>query len=193
MNQILNTEQYFLTQPTLKVYHWAHTEDRKPNQTINQGKLCDVVNPLFGLDTARQGFSGWGSSTAAIAATGETSPARVTLTETWNGTNWTEVGDLNTARSGTGSSRVDSTSGIVFGGFESAPTDSNVNKVELWNGTNWTETTDLSGTAYQQQSGAGTGSSAISFGGEGPSNEMRTGTEEWTGPGVSITRTFTDS
>ena len=142
------------------------------------------------MNTARQGFSGWGSSTAAIAATGETSPARVTLTETWNGTNWTEVGDLNTARSGTGSSRVDSTSGIVFGGFESAPTDSNVNKVELWNGTNWTETTDLSGTAYQQQSGAGTGSSAISFGGEGPANQMRAGTEEWTGAGAPQVRTI---
>ena len=57
MNQILNTEQYFLTQPTLKVYHWAHTEDRKPNQTINQGKLCDVVNPLFGLDP--KGIRDW--------------------------------------------------------------------------------------------------------------------------------------
>ena len=33
----------------------------------------------------------------------------------------------------------------------------------------------------------------ISFGGEGPSNQQRTGIEEWTGAGASVTRTFTDS
>jgi len=29
MNQILSTEQYFITQPTLTVYHWASFEERK--------------------------------------------------------------------------------------------------------------------------------------------------------------------
>ena len=41
--------------------------------------------------------------------------------------------------------------------------------------------------------GAGSATSAIAFGGEGPSNEMRTASEEWTGAGAPVVRTFTDS
>jgi hypothetical protein len=41
--------------------------------------------------------------------------------------------------------------------------------------------------------GAGTATSAIAFGGEGPSNEMRSATEEWLGAGAAQTRTFTAS
>jgi len=36
MNEILNTEQYFLTQPQLKVHHWALHDETKPNQVCNQ-------------------------------------------------------------------------------------------------------------------------------------------------------------
>ena len=59
----------------------------------------------------------------------------------------------------------------------------------MWNGTNWSEEADLSGTTFGSQAGAGTSSSAISFGGEGPANQMRTGTEEWTGAGSPLTKT----
>ena len=41
--------------------------------------------------------AGVGTSTAALVAGGELRPTRA-LTELWNGTNWTEVNDLNTAR-----------------------------------------------------------------------------------------------
>ena len=145
------------------------------------------------MNTARYGLAGWGTATSAIAATGETAPTRVTLTESWNGTNWTEVNDTNANRDGAGAAGADNTAGLIFGGFEQSPVDSRVNKTEEWNGTNWTEVADLSGTTYHYQAGAGTSTSAISFGGEGPSNEQRTATEEWTGAGASVTRTFTDS
>ena len=141
------------------------------------------------LNTARQGLAGWGTATSAIAATGETAPTRVLNTELWNGTNWTEVNDLNSNRDGAGSAGADSTSGLIFGGFEQSPVDARINKTELWNGTNWTEVADLSGTTFGSQAGAGTSSSAISFGGEGPANQMRTGTEEWTGAGSPLTKT----
>ena len=43
-------------------------------------------------------------------------------TELWDGTSWTEVTDLNTARQTLGGVATDNTSGINFGGDESPPT-----------------------------------------------------------------------
>jgi len=146
------------------------------------------------LNTARQQAAGFGIATSALATTGEDPSGRTSITELWNGTNWTEVNDTNAVRSGAGAAGATNTAGVIFGGFESSPVDSNVGKTESWNGTNWTEEADLSGPVYyQMQAGAGTASSAISFGGEGSSNQMRAGTEEWTGAGAPVTRTFTDS
>jgi hypothetical protein len=45
---------------------------------------------------------------------GGVSPTRV-YTETWNGTSWTEVADLNTARTSLGGGGASSSSGIVYG------------------------------------------------------------------------------
>ena len=56
----------------------------------------------------------------------------------WNGTNWTEVNDLNTMEeTAIGGAGGTSTLAIGFGG--NAPT-SYTAATELWNGTNWTET-----------------------------------------------------
>jgi hypothetical protein len=145
------------------------------------------------LNTARHSLAGFGIVTSALAATGETPGGRTTLTESWNGTSWTEVADTNADREGAGSAGTDNTSGLIFGGFQQAPVDSRVNKTELWNGTSWSEEADLSGLAYMRQAGAGTATAALSFGGEGPANEMGTTTQEWTGAGAPLTRTFTDS
>ena len=163
--------------------------------TINQTESWNGTNwtEVNDVNTARGELSGFGIQTSAIAAVGETPSGRVTLTELWNGTNWTEVNDANAQSSGRGAAGADNTAGLIFGGYESPPVDSRINKTEEWNGTNWTEVADLSGTTYHYQAGAGTSTSAISFGGEGPSNEQRTATEEWTGAGASVTRTFTDS
>jgi protein TIF31 len=49
INQILNTEQYFLTPPTNKMYHWANFEDKKTKMS-NANELSEVVSPLYGLD-----------------------------------------------------------------------------------------------------------------------------------------------
>ena len=145
------------------------------------------------LNTARQQLAGFGTKTSALAATGETT-VRVAITESWNGTSWTAVADTNAVRSGAGSAGTDNTSGLMFGGYESSPVDSNVGKTELWNGTSWSEEADLSGPVYyQQQAGAGTATAALSFGGEGPANQMRTETQEWLGAGAPVTETITTS
>tara|TARA_R110002012_G_scaffold841_1_gene3734 strand:+ start:1661 stop:2644 length:984 start_codon:yes stop_codon:yes gene_type:complete len=91
------------------------------------------------MNNSRAGFAaGLGIYTASIAAGGD-NPAAVT-TETWNGTNWTETNDLNTARygaSGSGST----TAGLVFGGVVNPSTVKG--ETESYNGTNWTEVNDL--------------------------------------------------
>ena len=82
-----------------------------------------------------------------------------TETELWNGTNWTEVNDLNAGRynwQGIGDSN---TSALAAAGYTGT---ANSGLVELWNGTNWTETTNVSddGNGYGS---AGTVTSAIEF------------------------------
>jgi len=68
------------------------------------------------LNTARSILGGAGTeNTSALAFGGEGPPARMAFTELFNGTNWTEQNDLNTARDGlTGSGT--STAGLAFGG-----------------------------------------------------------------------------
>ena len=50
------------------------------------------------INTARGALAGAGTTTAAIVLGGQEVPAYNAQTETWNGTNWTEVNDLNVAR-----------------------------------------------------------------------------------------------
>ena len=59
-------------------------------------------------------------------------------TESWNGTSWTEVGDLNTARNSGAGFGANNTASI-YGGEGTT-----VNGItESWNGTAWTEVADL--------------------------------------------------
>ena len=52
---------------------------------------------------------------------GETPSGKSALTELWDGTSWTETGDMSTARNYVGgSSGSSSTAGIIFGGLEPA-------------------------------------------------------------------------
>jgi len=148
------------------------------------------------INQARYGVQGFGIVTSALICGGQApGGSYYKNTELYNGSNWTEVNDISFERSFGGSAGYnDNTSGLIFGGFDDSPTDLRTVKVELWNGTNWTEQADLSPpSGFLSMAGAGTATSAIAFGGEGPSNEMRTASEEWTGAGAPVTRTFTDS
>jgi len=145
------------------------------------------------LNTGRYGLAGFGIATSAIAVGGEDPTGRLANTESWSGTSWTTVNNTNRTGDGAGAAGADNTAGLIFGGHEGPPVDARTNKTELWNGTSWSEEADLTGLAYHYQAGAGTAAAAISFGGEGPANQMRTGTEEWTGAGAPVTETITTS
>jgi len=85
--------------------------------------------------------------------------------EKWNGSSWTEVGDLNTSRFAlASSSNTSSTEAVLaFGGHIVSP-DSDSAKCEAWDGTSWTEVNDLSSDrAYCSGAGADS-NSALVFG-----------------------------
>ena len=141
------------------------------------------------LNNARGQLAGAGTKTAALVFGGDTGGPNVNNVEKWNGSNWTEVNDLNTTRdqlAGTGTYEA----ALAFGGDLGPPGTSA--DVELYNGTNWAEQANLSaGRRALAGSTSGGTSSGLAFGGEGP--PLSAVTNEWTGAGSGVTRTFTDS
>ena len=80
--------------------------------------------------------------TSALYYGGER-PSYTGATESWNGSAWTEVNDLNTARAFVGGSGADNTSQIAVAiGFSSPPSTYHA-QTETWNGSSWTEVNDL--------------------------------------------------
>jgi len=102
-------------------------------------------------------------------------------TEYWNGSTWTELADLNTARNQLGGSGI-YTSSLVFAG---PPTPTNT---ESWNGTSWTEVNNLA-LGGEFRTGAGGNAStpnttALAIGASPP---LSAATEEWTFSGIPPT------
>ena len=111
------------------------------------------------LNSARAAARGaTGIQTAAIITGG--GPPDIDDTETYDGSSWTEVNDLNTARAA--GSSVGTTaaalhiSGDVGGSLQDV--------VESYDGTNWTEIADIN-TARRDEGRAGTSTAALIFGG----------------------------
>ena len=140
------------------------------------------------LNTGGRYGSGAGIQTAALYFGGE-SPSTTAVTESWNGTSWTEVGDLNTARAelaGIGSSTL----ALGAGGFVQPSTYKA--DVELWNGSSWTETTNIPTAHREYGRGAGlSNTSGVIFGGKTP--PVSAATYEWSAAGSPVVQTFTDS
>ena len=144
-------------------------------QPISGGTWASGVN----INTSREGGSGAGESTeAALLVGGYTTASptiRVANTESWNGSAWTEVNDLNSARYLLKSSGT-YTAALAYGGNTPPPTVTAV--TESWNGSSWTEVNDLN-TARQSLGGVGPYTSAIAFGGTTPTKVAVT--EQWDG------------
>ena len=115
---------------------------------------------------------------------GGAAPAKAN-TESWNGTNWTEVNDLNTARSILGGAGTENTTALAFGGEGPPARKANT---EDWNGVSWQETNDLN-VARDGLTGAGTATAGLAFGGNDGSNTGAT--EEWNVPS-NVIKVLTD-
>ena len=102
------------------------------------------------VNTAGLIFGGWFNPSPVLA-----------ITESFNGSAWTEVNDMNTTRQYFGGSQQgSSTAALAFGG----ESPSNTANTEKWDGTSWTEVNNLN-TARAQNKGAGTSTAALSIGG----------------------------
>ena len=129
------------------------------------------------LNTARHDNTGnsGADNTSALSFGGFTPatfpPGLLNNTESWNGSSWTEVNNLNTARN-TLAGFGTKTAALAVGGAPSGAV------TESWNGTNWTEVNDLN-TARNNLTGAGTTTSGLVFGGNTPPVTGKT--EEWNG------------
>ena len=133
------------------------------------------------LNTARNwsGDMSIGTQTSSLV-TGKGPPGSGE-TESYNGSSWTEVADLNNGRYALGGIGPSNTSALVFGG-ENYPNPSPYYRAnsETWNGSSWTEVGDLN-TARQAMGTAGTVTSALSFGGEAPGDAHTQKNESWNG------------
>jgi hypothetical protein len=156
------------------------------NQASVEAWTQSVTVPVAG-----SGSSGWtmntarypggaGTATAAIAFAGQPITA---ATELYNGSTWTSVNSMNTARfkiGGAGSQ----TAALGFSGYTGPPAvTGNTNATEKWNGTTWTNNpTGLNTTRYAL-GGAGTQTAALAFGGAQPasSNTPQNATESFNG------------
>ena len=161
-------------------------EPQIDNTETWNGSTWTEVGDLSGV---RMGMAGFGATnTAAICAGGRPSPPisrpdlDLNLSETWNGSSWSEGNNLNTARrflAGSGTT----TAGIVFGGATTGPGSVKMDETEQYDGTSWTEVADMA-TARQAESATSSPSSlSLAFGGQTPLSNL---TEEWNGAPVTV-------
>ena len=118
-------------------------------------------------------MNGTGASGDAVLAIGGYTSSYVGIVESWNGTSWTEIADLNTVRGYIAATGTTAAALAVAG----EPTPRAL--VESWNGTSWTETTDIN-TARGQGASFGPSTDAATFGGESPPG-YNNNTEIWDG------------
>jgi hypothetical protein len=114
------------------------------------------------MNTARHsGIASAGANAEAALGFGggpPPAPGAVAITESWNGSTWTEVADLNTARALAGGAG-NYTSAIAAGG------DQYSGNSESWNGSSWTNITTSPNTGHTQQGAGADNEDAILFGG----------------------------
>ena len=140
------------------------------------------------MNTARSLLFSFGqSNSTGIAASGYTSTGNTANCESYNGTTWTEVHNVNSAYREPGGSFGTQTAGVKAGGRPPNAVDS-----ETWDGTCWTEANDLTSTKNDANSGAGTQTSGLIAGGSPASTNVQTfdGTDWATGTSMNTGRQY---
>ena len=128
---------------------------------------------------------GSGIQTSALYYGGdEGQPNVLAKTESWDGSSWTEVGDLNQARSYGGGIGTSNTSALCVSGLNWNPGSStNDTSNEEYNGSSWTELAEPNqGRGFLGSGNYGSVTSALIFGGrnQGP-GALVSATESWNG------------
>ena len=115
------------------------------------------------------------SNTSALAFGGNPNKAE---TESWNGSAWTEVNDLNAGRGSHLGGIGIATAALAFGGDVPPPISA---ITESWNGTSWINDQNLN-VARKRLAGSGTSTLGLAFGGD--ASPLTGATEEWYGDGL---------
>ena len=104
------------------------------------------------------------SQNSSLMFGGGNASGSVDYVESYNGTSWTEVADLNQDRQNIAGAGIQ-TSGLAFGGLSNPPVVMRA-LTESWNGSGWTEVGDLNTTrAYMGNAGV-SNTSALAAGGD---------------------------
>ena len=113
----------------------------------------------------------FGTSTDAVIAGGQ-SPGATAVCETWDGTCWSEVNNLNAPAFENAGAGTTGPAGIMFGGRTT------VANTETWDGTCWTEINNLT-SGRCDLAGSGSQTAALAYGGAPPPHISKT--ELWDG------------
>ena len=120
--------------------------------------------------------AGSGSYTSALYSSSDEGGNLNDRVESWNGSSWTEVSEVNTARSYATQAGTDNTSAILAGGYSTT----NVANVETWDGSSWSEITDINTARMRLSSGMqGSTESMLIF--SGYTTDSVANTENWNG------------
>ena len=151
-----------------------------------------TANPN-GVPTAVSTARGTGTATAGLIFGGST-PSVTANTQTFDGTSFTEVSDLNSARSGVGGAGTQ-TATLAYGGRTGPP--GIVTNTESWNGSAWTNSPTPLVNERNNMGAAGTSTEAWSIAGNsGPTatqnlnSQLYNGTTWITQPNLSIARSY---
>ena len=126
------------------------------------------------LNSPRSNAGSSGTQTAALFFGGDGPPGTLAITEEYNGSSWSEVADLNVARSQMFfSNQGTQTAALSATGY---PVSTNV---ESWNGSSWTETTE-NNTGRRNGASFGTQTAMLGTGGYIPPG-YQTLAEQWDG------------
>ena len=174
---------------TYKEIHGVEVQYRASDATAIEGDVW--YNSTFGklkmyaaagawaaggnVNTHHDRGAGGGTQTAAIVFAGGSAG----VTETYDGSSWTEVADLKTGRSQLAAAgQAPQTTALGFGG---SPPSAGVAIAELWNGTSWTEVADLN-TARKNLAGFGISTAAVAAAGQVPGGTInKAEVEEYNG------------
>ena len=152
-------------------YDWNGTAWTDASADLNTGRNAGNMNGASVTST----IYGGGSPPSSPPTAGKDQA------ETWNGTAWTEVSELNRSRYNMAGSGASDSNAFIAGGYGAPPSpNTNIADTETWNGTSWTEQAELN-TGRSTNSGGGTNTLALVFGG-GPTSPGRYAvTELWNG------------
>jgi len=196
-----NVEEYNGTSWT-EVNNTSRDKFSSANSTGTQtaGLLCGgYIEPADAITNATEEYDGtnWtsggdypvavnqaqlvGIQTAALFVSGVTPPGLVGLCNTYNGSSWTEIAEINTARK-FGTIGGGTTTSAVIGSGVAPPGLTILTNTEIWNGSSWTEVSEMNtGRNLASSSQNGSSTSIIAAGGRLNTDDSKTITELWDG------------